>query len=84
MLTLQHGANKYFKTSKPLEMSPEEEEKFEQSTVCWLCENPLGGTESTEQSCPSVQRASGDSGEKIGTMITKQEKTEEQLIIYLI
>ena len=27
-------------------MSPEEEEQFEQSTVCWLYENPLGDTQS--------------------------------------
>ena len=42
MLTLQHEAKKYFKTNEPLEMSPEEEEQFEQSTRCWLRENPLG------------------------------------------
>ena len=59
MLTLQHEANEYFKTNKLLEMSPEEED-FEQSTICWLCENPLGDTQS----------ASGDSGEKLETMIT--------------
>ena len=41
MLTLQREANKYFKTNKPLEMSPEEEEQFEQSTICWLCEEPF-------------------------------------------
>ena len=49
MLTLQHEANNFFKTSKPLEMSPEEEEEqFEQSTICWLCENPHGDTQSTQ------------------------------------
>ena len=26
-------------------MTPEEEESFQQSTICWLCENPLGDTE---------------------------------------
>ena len=52
MLTLQHEANRYFKTNKPLEMSPEEEEQFKQSTIGWLCENPLGDTQS----------ASGDKG----------------------
>ena len=46
MLTLQREANKYFKTNEPLEMSPEEEEQFEQSTIRWLCENPLGDTQS--------------------------------------
>ena len=56
-LTLQREANKYFKTNKPLEMSPEEEH-FEKSTICWLCENPLGDTQST-------QSASGASSEKV-------------------
>ena len=23
-------------------MTPEEEESFQPSTICWLCENPLG------------------------------------------
>ena len=46
MLTLQREANKYFETNKPLEMSPEEQEQFEQSTICWICENPFGDAQS--------------------------------------
>ena len=57
MLTLQREAKRYFKKYIPLEMSPEEEQ-FEQSTICWLCENPLGDTQST-------QSAPGASGEKV-------------------
>ena len=42
MLTLEKIANIYFETNIPLEITPEEEESFQQSKVCWLCENPLG------------------------------------------
>ena len=42
MLTLEKIASEYFETNIPLEMTPEEEESFQQSTICWLCENPLG------------------------------------------
>ena len=47
MLTLEKIASEYFETNIPLEMTPEEEESFQQSKVCWLCEqalreNPLG------------------------------------------
>ena len=42
MLTLEKIANIYFETNLPLEITPEEEESFQQSKVCWLCENPLG------------------------------------------
>ena len=45
-LTLQHEANTSFKTNILLEMTSEEEEPFEQSIICWLCENPLGDTQS--------------------------------------
>ena len=42
MLTSKKIASESFKTNIPLEMTPEEEELFQQSTICWLCENPLG------------------------------------------
>ena len=50
MLTLENIASNYFETNLPLEITPEEEgeaarvasqESFQQSKVCWLCENPL-------------------------------------------
>ena len=46
LLTLEQIASNYFETNLPLEMTPEEgvasQESFQQSKVCWLCENPLG------------------------------------------
>ena len=42
MLTLEKIASIYFETNIPLEITPEIEESFQQSKVCWLCENPLG------------------------------------------
>ena len=46
MLTLENIASNYFETNLPLEITPEEgvasQESFQQSKVCWLCENPLG------------------------------------------
>ena len=41
MLTLEHEANKYFKTNFPTKITPEEEVQFQQSTICWLCEGSL-------------------------------------------
>ena len=41
MLTLELIASEYFTTNKPLEISPQEEESFQQSKVCWLCEGSL-------------------------------------------
>ena len=38
---IEHMVSEYCKTNKPDELSPEEE-RFEQSTICWLCESPLG------------------------------------------
>ena len=50
MLTLEKIANIYFETNIPLEITPEEEESFQQSKVCWLCERELhGATESALQ-----------------------------------
>ena len=37
-LTLEKSANKYFKTNLELRITPQEEESFQQSTICWLCE----------------------------------------------
>ena len=47
MLTLENIASNYFETNLELETTPQEEESFQQSTICWLCEqalreNPLG------------------------------------------
>ena len=39
ILTLEKLASEYFETNIPLEI---EEESFQQSTICWFCENPLG------------------------------------------
>ena len=41
MLTLEKIASEFFESNIPLEMTPEDEESFQQSTICWLCENPL-------------------------------------------
>ena len=45
MLNLENIASNYFETNLPLEITPEEgvasQESFQQSKVCWLCENPL-------------------------------------------
>ena len=43
MLTLEELASEYFETNIPLEITPEEEESFQQSKVCWLCERELHG-----------------------------------------
>ena len=47
MLTLENIASNYFDTNLELEITPQEEESFQHSTICWLCEqalreNPLG------------------------------------------
>ena len=65
MLTLEHEVEKHFKINIPLKMTPEEEVQFQQSTICWLCENPLGDTQSARSF------ASGDE-------CRDQENTEEQ------
>ena len=41
MLTLENIASNYFETSLELESTPQEEESFQQSKVCWLCEARL-------------------------------------------
>ena len=45
MLKLELWLSDYFKLHKPLEMILEEKELFEQSTKCWLRDNPLGDEE---------------------------------------
>ena len=42
ILTLERIASKFFTTNKPFEITPQEEESFQQSKVCWLCEATLG------------------------------------------
>ena len=44
-LKLEHRVSDYLKTNKPLELSPEEEEQFEQTTSCWLCEEPFSSSD---------------------------------------
>ena len=41
MLILEHAAKKYFKTNLELQITLQEEETFQQSTICWLCEEPF-------------------------------------------
>ena len=58
MLTLEELASEYFETNIPLEITPEEEESFQQSKVCWMCENPLGDGEATpEATCEATREA---------------------------
>ena len=38
ILTLEKFAGNYFQTNVELKKSPQEEESFQQSKVCWLCE----------------------------------------------
>ena len=52
ILTLEKIASEYFETNTPLEIEEgvASQESFQQSTICWLCEqalreNPLGDTE---------------------------------------
>ena len=46
MLTLENIASNYFETNLELKITPQEgvasQESFQQSTICWFCENPLG------------------------------------------
>ena len=61
MLTLENIASNYFETNLELEITPQEEESFQQSKVCWLCEQalreasfttPLGDTQSARCFAP--------------------------------
>ena len=38
MLFLEKIASNYFKTNSELEITPQEDEQFQHSTICWLCE----------------------------------------------
>ena len=44
MLTLEKFASEYFETNIPLEIEEgvASQESFQQSTICWFCENPIG------------------------------------------
>ena len=46
MLTLEKIASENFETNIPLEIEEgvASQESFQHSTICWLCENPLGDT----------------------------------------
>ena len=55
MLTLEELASEYFVTNIPLEITPEEEESFQQPKVCWRCENPLGDGEATREATQKVR-----------------------------
>ena len=59
MLTLEELASEYFETNIPLEITPEEgvasQESFQQSKVCWMCENPLGDGEATREATQIVR-----------------------------
>ena len=59
MLTLEHEINKYFKTNIPLQKTPQEKVKFQQSEVCWLCEEAFNSSDTQ-----STQSASVASDEK--------------------
>ena len=41
MMPLENFAGNYFETNLELEITPQEEESFQQSKVCWLCEQAL-------------------------------------------
>ena len=55
MLTLEELASEYFETNIPLEITPEEEKSFQQSKVCWMCENPIGDGEATREATQKVR-----------------------------
>ena len=55
ILTLEKLASENFETNIPLETTPEEEESFQQSKVCWMCENPLGDGEATREATQKVR-----------------------------
>ena len=41
MLIIDKDASNYFKTNLELQITPQEEEQFQQSTICWLCKQPF-------------------------------------------
>ena len=60
MLTLENIASNYFETNLELQITPEEHQSFQQSKVCWLCEqalpeNPLGEDEATLEATHKVR-----------------------------
>ena len=61
MLTLENIASNYFETNLEIEITPEEHQSFQQSKVCWLCEqalreNPLGEDEATHEATHEATR----------------------------
>ena len=44
MLTLEQGANEYFKTNLELQITPQEEESFQLAEACWICDEPFGSS----------------------------------------
>ena len=42
MLIIEKIACSYFKTNLELPIIPQEKVELQQSTISWLCENPLG------------------------------------------
>ena len=51
MFKLEKKAFDYYKTNKPIEMTSEENIQFQESEVCWLCEEPFGSSVDLEKSC---------------------------------
>ena len=45
MLKIEHIVSDYFKTILPLKITSEEEEQLEQTTICWLCEEPFNSSD---------------------------------------
>ena len=66
MLTLENIFSKYFETDLELELNHQEEESFQQSKVCWLCEGSFAGSLL-------------DCGDKVRDHDHLQTSTEDQL-----
>ena len=72
MLILENIASNFFETHFELEITPQEEESFQQSTICWLCEQAL--REKIHSVIPKVLLMI-----KFEITIILQASTEEQL-----
>ena len=71
MFIIEKFASNYFRTDLQLHRTPQEEVKFQQSTVCWPCEEPFGSliyesceSSHTTQSTQSTKSASGVFGDE--------------------
>ena len=84
MLTLENIASNYFETNIPLEITPEEEESFQQSKVCWLCERELHGD--TEGALQKVRDHDHPTGKYRGAAHNKCnlncKKSQVRLFLY--